>query len=189
MARNGTRWIGRLQRLGEVGRVADNEVVTLLARVLLYSRFDHTNTTAPRRSSNILSRALHSRAVNVNCVDLGIGISLGAHQSDQSRARTDVGNASCRATRTPRSEQYAVRADFHRARLVVDLELLECEPFARHRAYSLRNPSIPAPNNEKSNRTGSFGSNSRNVAVICSTAFQSLCLRVSKPNARPIFPE
>ena len=47
---------------------------------------------------------------------------------------------------------------------------------------------IPSPNNAKSYLIGSSGLNSRSLAVISSTAFQSFCIRVSNPSFRETFP-
>ena len=73
----------------------------------------------------------------------------------------------------------------HRCWFTVNLLNLNTElPISLYFRY----PSIPAPKSEKSYFTGSSASNALSNAVICSTAFQSLCFLVSSPNARPMLP-
>ena len=54
--------------------------------------------------------------------------------------------------------------------------------------FYFRNPSIPAPNSEKSYRAGSSASNARRASVSSSTARQSFWRRPSSPSARAVSP-
>ena len=76
-----------------------------------------------RTVAHILKRLFHRRRVHIDTPYMGMGGALGGHQRNESAATPHIQYAVAAGEVGPGTQQDTVRADFHRATVVLDFKL------------------------------------------------------------------
>lgn len=129
--------IRRLCRTDKKRRIAYDAVIPLFRFELLQGTAEHPYSLFPRTCLYILPCLFACFRVDFQGIHGGLRVSLGCHQGNDSRSRTDVQNSSGVFQIRPCSQQHTVRSHLHGGPFLVDGELFEPEHFRL--IYSLRN--------------------------------------------------